>query len=85
MKRDVRRFENLGFCLVAGKKMFDPVTAEKVSRDMRRRKDTNHHPYLCSGCRSWHVGSSDLRRQIKTSPQQPWQPLPLSHYQQKAA
>ena len=65
--------------------MFDLLNAEKVSRDMRRRKDSNHHAYCCPECRCWHVGSSDLHRNIKTGPQQPWRPLPISHYQQKAA
>ncbi len=85
MKQNVRQFKELGYCLVAKKKMFDLVNAEKVSRDMRRRKDSNHHAYFCPECRCWHVGSSELRRNIKTGPQQPWQPLPISHYQQKAA
>jgi hypothetical protein len=85
MKREVRRYEDLGRCLVTNKKMFDQVTAQAVSKDIRRNHDTNHHPYQCPSCRYWHVGSSEIRRQIKTHPAAPWRPLPIHHYQQKAA
>jgi hypothetical protein len=85
MKRDVRQYNDLGRCLVTKKKMFDLVTARAVSKDMRRHKGTNHHPYHCPSCQFWHVGSSEIRRQIKTQPATPWRPLPIHHYQQEAA
>ena len=85
MNRAVRKYEDSGRCLVTRKKMFDRATAEAVSKDLRRRKETNHHPYFCHNCQFWHVGSSEIRRQIKTRPATSWRPLPIHLYQQKAA
>jgi len=85
MQRSVRRFEHQGRCPDSGKKMFDQLSAYGLAKELRRNRDSNHQPYVCPVCRSWHVGSSAIGRPPKTRPATPWRPLPVHHYQQKAA
>lgn len=52
-------FQDLGICPRTGKKRFRFTDADRVAILHRRRRGTNHHPYRCSDCGDFHVGSSD--------------------------
>jgi hypothetical protein len=54
-----RFIKSRGVCKSAGKKRFFYTDAFCVARDVRRRLDSNHHPYFCKACGDFHVGSSD--------------------------
>lgn len=47
-----------------GKKRFDSMRrAQKVARRSRRSRDANMHPYRCSRCHGFHIGTLTLRSQ----------------------
>ena len=85
MKREVRHYQDRGRCPVTNKKMFDQLSAHGAAKEQRRRQGSNHHPYHCADCHSWHIGSSQIGRRPKTQPATRWRPLPIYNYQQKAA
>lgn len=58
----IREFPSHGICSRTGKKMFTHRVAEKVAREMRRQKSSNHRAYRCPACRYAHVGSSTTMR-----------------------
>ncbi len=54
-----RFIKSRGVCKPTGKKRFFYKDAFQVARDVRRRLDSNHHPYFCKACGDFHVGSSE--------------------------
>jgi hypothetical protein len=58
-KKRSRFVESRGVCIPTGKKCFFYTDAFRVARDVRRRFDSNHHPYFCNACGDFHVGSSE--------------------------
>lgn len=53
-----RFIKSRGVCKPTGKKRFFYTDALRVARDVRRRFDSNHHPYPCKICGDFHVGSN---------------------------
>jgi hypothetical protein len=53
-----RFIKSRGVCKPTGKKRFFYTDALRVARDVRRRFDSNHHPYHCKICGDFHVGSN---------------------------
>jgi hypothetical protein len=58
-KKRSRFVKSRGVCKPTGKKCFFYTDALRVARDVRRRFDSNHHPYFCKACGDCHVGSSE--------------------------
>lgn len=46
-----------GVCTTARKQKFTKLDATIIARTMRRRDHTNHNPYPCPSCHTWHVGT----------------------------
>ena len=57
-----------GVCKPTGKKRFFYTDALRVARDVRRRFDSNHHPYHCKICGDFHVGSNVSANKNMRSP-----------------
>ena len=57
-----------GVCKPTGKKRFFYTDAIRVARDVRRRFDSNHHPYHCKICGDFHVGSNVSANKNMRSP-----------------
>lgn len=55
----------LGFCTSQQKQRFTKRDATILSHKIRRRDKTNHRPYACQSCRSWHFGSSLNTRKVR--------------------
>jgi len=51
--------QSRGVCDATGKKRFYFTDALRVARYERRRHHSNHHPYPCTSCGDFHVGSSE--------------------------
>jgi len=68
MNRSTLPLPHFGLCFRASKKCFRHADAAKVAQLLRRRHDTNHHPYHCEACGWWHVGSSERLRPSDRKP-----------------
>ena len=60
--------QSRGVCEQTGKKRFFYTSAFRVSRYEQRRYHSNHHPYLCTSCGDFHVGSSEAPAKLCTAP-----------------
>ena len=56
--RNTPKIQELGICVQSGKKCLKYTDANLIAARHRRIQDTNHHPYRCSSCGDFHVGSS---------------------------